>query len=103
VAPKPQSLATWTPIVVTWRDAFSPSGQKSRLFVDPEHKIEKCIRRTAGFLLRDDADVVVVCMEDDRGARDAVETEDDIENVTVIPKCMVVKIASFEAPPARRK
>jgi hypothetical protein len=80
----------WDMVVITWRDAYSPAHRRSKDLI--KHKIEPCIRRSAGFLLRDDEDNVVICMEDDREAMDAIDTDDDCENVTVIPRGMVVKM-----------
>lgn len=92
--------APWTPVIVTWKDAFSPDGRRSKDFV--KHKIEPCIRRTIGFLLRDDEENVVVCMEDDRDAQDAIDTDDDCENVTVVPRSMVVKLEELATRRPRR-
>jgi hypothetical protein len=82
--------APWTPVIVTWRDAYSPDHRRSKDLL--RHKIDPCIRRTIGFLIRDDEENVVVAMEDDREARDAINTDDDLENPTIIPRGMVVKM-----------
>lgn len=92
--------APFTPIIVTWRDAYSPDHRRSKDLL--RHKIEPCIRKTIGFLIRDDEDNVVVCMEDDRDAQDAFNTDDDMETCTVIPKGMVVKVEELTTRRARR-
>lgn len=80
----------WAMVVVTWRDAFSPAFRRTKDLI--RHKIEPCIRRSIGFRIRDDDDNIVICMEDDRAAMEAIDTDDDCENVTVIPRGMVVKV-----------
>lgn len=82
--------APWIPVIVTWRDAYSPDHRRSKDLL--RHKIDPCIRRTIGFLIRDDEENIVVAMEDDREAQDAINTDDDLENPTIIPRGMIVKV-----------
>lgn len=90
-------------VVVTWRDAFTSDRRQAKEF--KRHKIDPCIRRTIGFLIHDDDENIVVCMEDDRGAQDALDSTDDCETVTVIPKGMVVKVdyLTVRRTPPRRE
>jgi hypothetical protein len=91
----------WTPMVITWRDAYSPSGTRTKDFI--KHKIEPCIRRSIGFVLRDDEENVIICMEDDRETVDVVEGDSDCENVTVIPRGLIVKVEELTIRRAPRR
>ncbi len=91
----------WAPLIVTWIDAYSPSGQRTKDFV--KHKIEPCVRRSIGFTLRDDEENIIICMEDDRETVDVINDDKDCENVTVIPRGMIVKVEELTTRRATRR
>lgn len=93
---KPQDarkLLPWAVVMVEWSDAY---------FVqDPMKKEEvagllPCIRRTVGFLMRDDAEFVGVAGTDDRYSTQAGEA--DIQEVNMIPRGMVKKLIELMPP-----
>lgn len=93
-------MAQWEPVIVTWHDAYLSTKNTAKEFT--KHKIEPCVRRTIGFMIHDDNDNIVVAGEDDRGALDALDTIQDCDTVTVIPRGMVVRVVELTERRGRR-
>lgn len=76
-------LKKWTPIVVTWVDAVTV---REEMHSDQLDDAKPILRRSIGFLLQQNRQEVVICMEDDRLKNDGTN---DCQTVTGIPRGMV--------------
>lgn len=93
-------IEKWTPIAVTWIDAYTIYSETTSKEFNREYK--RAIRRTIGWLIVHDRERIVVAMEDDRQS----EEDTDVQTVTTIPLCMVqgiVVLRDAPTPKPRKK
>lgn len=82
----PADLELWAHIGVVWEDVKAHNG--GHVAAEFLKAVHQCIRRTAGYVLYYGNDYLIIAATDDRKA----ETDDDCEDITVIPLAYIRKI-----------
>lgn len=79
-------IEKWTPVSVTWLDAWTDYTEGTSKDFEREYK--RAIRKTIGWLIFNDKERIVVAMEDDRLHGDGT----DCQTVTTLPISMIIQI-----------